>query len=497
MPPTRRSARGGKSASVEPPPVVVEPPVQQPAVLRRGRSKSASVEPAPLGEEEKKKKNAPNSAKMISVDDEKKTTTSSPSAKAKNTNTNKNKKKVAAGSAQKQPTEKVTMDTTVVDETNRLKRETAFLCPMQFRNNLPPPRALDWKLLRRKGSLVDDDMMAEHNVALLYDELRRSTRMFSEDLGINLDPIGSDAFRAARTKGEIHPDDLILLANDSAKDKETKSGTGRKPDVNKAMWLMNTKYISEGGLSLKTGISEKSNLILKRQRELREEEEKLDPSLRDYNKSLSEREKQILAIKKSFEAAEKLTLETATHPRNKSLKPISVTSVFPDFKVWPQNFVRLTFDEDPTLDVEGVSDAAENVKEKAMQKALVKPMMVEDEAGRPDKFIALLLPKDAANAENVKILDENENENGTEYDWVREYKYAVKTEDINTVCFYFGKDRVTYADLNTKITCQKKAKSTKGREGQAWKPVSVHVKKRKRTEEEEKKRAGKLAAIEA
>ena len=497
MPPTRRSARGGKSASVEPPPVVVKPPVQQPAVLRRGRSKSASVEPAPLGEEEKKKKNAPNSAKMISVDDEKKTTTSSPSAKAKNTNTNTNKKKVAAGSAQKQPTEKVTMDTTVVDETNRLKRETAFLCPMQFRNNLPPPRALDWKLLRRKGSLVDDDMMAEHNVALLYDELRRSTRMFSEDLGINLDPIGSDAFRAARTKGEIHPDDLILLANDSAKDKETKSGTGRKPDVNKAMWLMNTKYISEGGLSLKTGISEKSNLILKRQRELREREEKLDPSLRDYNKSLSEREKQIVAIKKSFEAAEKLTLETATHPRNKSLKPNSVTSVFPDFKVWPQNFVRLTFDEDPTLDVEGVSDAAENVKEKAMQKSLVKPMMVEDEAGRPDKFIALLLPKDAANAENVKIMDENENENGTEYDWVREYKYAVKTEDINTVCFYFGKDRVTYADLNTKITCQKKAKSTKGREGQAWKPVSVHVKKRKRTEEEEKKRAGKLAAIEA
>jgi len=495
MPP-RRSARGGggggeKSASPqEPPPGVV--------ALRRGRSKSASVEPP--GEEEKKKNAPPNSSSaakkmMIKSNDEKKTTTSSPSAKAKSTNTNK--KKVAAGGAQKQPKTKATMDTTVVDETNRLKRETAFLCPMQFRNNLPPPRALDWKLLRRKGSLVDDDMMAEHNVALLYDELRRSTRMFSEDLGINLDPIGSDAFRAARTKGEIHPDDLILLANDSAKDKETKSGTGRKPDVNKAMWLMNTKYISEGGLSLKTGISEKSNLILKRQRELREEEEKLDPTLRDYNKSLSEREKQILAIKKSFEAAEKLTLETATHPRNKSLKPISVTSVFPDFKVWPQNFVRLTFDEDPTLDVEGVSDAAENLKEKAMQKALVKPMMVEDEAGRPDKFIALLLPKDAANAENVKILDENENENGTEYDWVREYKYAVKTEDINTVCFYFGKDRVTYADLNTKITCQKKAKSTKGREGQAWKPVSVHVKKRKRTEEEEEKRAGKLAAIEA
>ena len=72
----------------------------------------------------------------------------------------------------------------------------------------------------------------------------------------------------------------------------------------------------------------KVDLILKRQIELREEEEKLDPSLRDYNKSLSEREKQILAIKKSFEAAEKLTLETATHPRNKSLKPISVTWCF-------------------------------------------------------------------------------------------------------------------------------------------------------------------------
>ena len=224
MPP-RRSARGGggggeKSASPQPPPVVA---------LRRGRSKSASVEPP---EEEEKKKNAPpNSSsaakKMIKSADEKKTTTSSPSAKAKSTN--KNKKKVAAGGAQKQPKTKATMDTTVVDETNRLKRETAFLCPMQFRNNLPPPRALDWKLLRRKGSLVDDDMMAEHNVALLYDELRRSTRMFSEDLGINLDPIGSDAFRAARTKGEIHPDDLILLANDSAKDKDCLLYTSPSP----------------------------------------------------------------------------------------------------------------------------------------------------------------------------------------------------------------------------------------------------------------------------
>ena len=186
MPP-RRSARGGgggggeKSASPqEPPPGVV--------ALRRGRSKSASVEPP--GEEEKKKNAPPNSSsaakkKMIKSNDEKKTTTSSPSAKAKSTKTNK--KNVADGGPQKQPKTKATMDTTVVDETNRLKRETAFLCPMQFRNNLPPPRALDWKLLRRKGSLVDDDMMAEHNVALLYDELRRSTRMFSEDLGINLD----------------------------------------------------------------------------------------------------------------------------------------------------------------------------------------------------------------------------------------------------------------------------------------------------------------------
>ena len=493
MPP-RRSARG-KSASVEPPDddddkskkKTIETTTTAP---RRGRSKSASAEPADEEKEKEKDDRRRSTEKRATAAPTMKTTTTTKNKPAVDPAKTKKKKKTSSGKgAQTQPEH-------IVDETNRLKRETAFLCPMQFRNNLPPPRALDWKLLRRKGSL-DDDMMAEHNVALLYDELRRSTRMFSEDLGINLDPIGSDAFRAAKTKGDIHPDDLILLANDSARDKESKSRSGRKPDVNKAMWLMNTKYISEGGLSLKTGISEKSNLILKRQRELREQEEKLDPGLRDYNKSLTEREKQILAIKKSFEAAEKLTLETATHPRNKSLKPVSVTPVFPDFKVWPQNFVRLTFDEDPTLDVEGVSDAMEDVKEKAMQKAIVKPMMVEDEAGRPDKFIALMLPKDAANAENVKILDENENENGTEYDWVREYKYAVKTEDINTICFYFGKDRVTYADLNTKITCQKKAKSTKGREGQAWKPVSVHVKKRKRTEEEEEKRTAKLAAIEA
>jgi len=385
--------------------------------------------------------------------------------------------------SQKTQTQKETFE---IDESNRLKRDSAFLCPMQFRNNLPPPRAHDWKLLRKKGSIDDD--LAEHNVACLYDELRRSTRMFPEDLGINLDPIGSDAYRAFKVKGEIHEDDLILLATDSGRDKERMNQAGREPDVSKAMWLMNTKYISEGGLSLKTGISEKSNLILKRQKAL---------ALKEHKEVYaSEREKQIAAIKKSFEAAEKLTMRTAVHPRNKDLKPVSVKSVFPDFKKWPQNFVRLTFDEDPTLDVEGVSSASDLIKEKAMQKAIVKPMMVEDESGRPDKFIALMLPKDAKNAENVRIYDENENENGTEYEWIREYKYAVKTEEINTVCFYFGKDQVTYADLNTKISCQKKAKTAKGRDGEAWKPVSVHVKKRNRTEDEDDNRAQKLSAIE-
>ena len=241
MPP-RRSARG-KSASVEPPDddddkskkKTIETTTTAP---RRGRSKSASAEPADEEKEKEKDDRRRSTEKRATAAPTMKTTTTTKNKPAVDPAKTKKKKKTSSGKgAQTQPEQ-------IVDETNRLKRETAFLCPMQFRNNLPPPRALDWKLLRRKGSL-DDDMMAEHNVALLYDELRRSTRMFSEDLGINLDPIGSDAFRAAKTKGDIHPDDLILLANDSARDKESKSRSGRKPDVNKAMWLMNTKYISE------------------------------------------------------------------------------------------------------------------------------------------------------------------------------------------------------------------------------------------------------------
>ena len=374
-----------------------------------------------------------------------------------------------------------------IDETNRLKRDTAFLCPMQFRNNLPPPRAHDWKLLRRKGSIDDD--FAEHNVACLYDGLRRSANFLPEDLGITLDPLGTDAFRAEKVKPELHPDDQILLASDSKTDSQGgRKGRRADPDVNKAMWLMNTKYISEGGLSLKTGISEKSNLILRRQKEL----EKLEGK----DAYVSEREKQIAAIKKSFESSESLTLETVKHPKNKNVKPVSVKPVFPDFKKWQQNFVRLTFDEEPTLDVEGMGDASETIKERVMRSAIVKPMMVEDEGGRPEKFMTLLLPKDVKSAAENFILADEGSENGTEYDWIREYKYAVKTEGINTVCFYVRKDRVTYADLNTKISCQKKSKSSKGREGQSWKPVSVDVRKRKRTVDEEEKRKNKLAAID-
>ena len=107
-----------------------------------------------------------------------------------------------------------------------------------------------------------------------------------------------------------------------------------------------------------------------------------------------------------------------------------------------------------------------------------------------------MLPKDAANAENVKILDENENENGTEYDWVREYKYAVKTEDINGAINRRVKDPAAALEGEHKDNMPKESEEHERQKRPGVETGFVHVKNRKRTEEE-KKTLGKVSRTAA
>ena len=52
---------------------------------------------------------------------------------------------------------------------NRLKRDTAFLCHMQFKNDLPAV-PIDWKMLQTR---VDRRALAEYSHLSLYDGLRK------------------------------------------------------------------------------------------------------------------------------------------------------------------------------------------------------------------------------------------------------------------------------------------------------------------------------------
>ena len=67
---------------------------------------------------------------------------------------------------------------------NLLKRRTTFLCPMEFKNDLPPV-PVDWKFLRVP---VDHESFTKYSHLALDDELRADVAL-SADLGITLDPL--------------------------------------------------------------------------------------------------------------------------------------------------------------------------------------------------------------------------------------------------------------------------------------------------------------------
>ena len=74
---------------------------------------------------------------------------------------------------------------------NRLKRHTAFLCPIESKNDLPPA-PVDWKFLRVP---VATDSFTEYSHLDLEEERRKDVALVS-DLGITLDPMVAAAFRA-------------------------------------------------------------------------------------------------------------------------------------------------------------------------------------------------------------------------------------------------------------------------------------------------------------
>ena len=365
---------------------------------------------------------------------------------------------------------------------NRLKRDTAFLCHMQFKNDLPAV-PIDWKMLQTR---VDRRALAEYSHLSLYDGLRKRGD-FSDDLGIPLDPSLMRAYRVPAERAKMDPEDHDVLMDSAEREGKRARADGasgrasNRPDASDALWLMNTQYISAGNIKARTGLSEKE---MKRRKLATE----------SGNDSATEVElSQVEQIEASFEAAKK----PPVHPTKKGVTAVEVLPVLPDFERMAMDYVRLNFDEKQQTDVSSLAGKPENVVENALECGVVKPFSIVNDRDQTERFLSLMLPKDseAAMAEDYLTVDGE----GREYEHVRDYVYKIHHDDPNmgggNMCFFFKKDKVTYIDLHTKLTLSKKSKHSKGKDAVDWRPSKVTLKKRSLTAEENEALDAKRASL--
>ena len=138
-----------------------------------------------------------------------------------------------------------------------MKRETAFLCPIEFKNDLPPV-PVDWKLLRVP---VSHESFTEYSHLSLDEESRKDIAM-SADLGITLDPMLMNQYQVPLERPPLDPADAALLDDGEGPrprtiviSEKSKKSKVKRPDLSKALWLMNTQYISSMTLPEHLGLS--------------------------------------------------------------------------------------------------------------------------------------------------------------------------------------------------------------------------------------------------
>ena len=369
---------------------------------------------------------------------------------------------------------------------NQLKRETAFLCPIEFKNDLPAV-PVDWKFLRVP---VGTGSFVKYSHADLQDEMRKDAALVS-DLGITLDPMVARAFRVPATRVSLAKADAALLEDgDGAKARTGLVERGKnvkRPDLSKALWLMNTQYISSATMPEHLGRSEQAYA-----------KGKAGGVGGDFgveDDGLSSRERQIAAIENSFASAKR----APSHVSGKAgVTPVEIIPVLPDFKRLRCDHLHFVFDEDPTKDVGVLSGANDSEKSAAMERAIAKPFTVTTGEG-PSKVLGLMLPADPT-LETV-FASAPDSKTAEQYHWIREYKYAVDVENdpmLGTMVFFFDTSTktATYVDLHTKISLSKRSKySYSSGESAAPAPSSIAVKRAAPDSNETAKRQKRLITL--
>ncbi|KAL4439914.1 hypothetical protein ABPG75_002915 [Micractinium tetrahymenae] len=327
------------------------------------------------------------------------------------------------------------------DKPNRLRRETAFLCNIRFKNDLPEIPC-DPKLLLPPYSKEE---IAAFKLTELEKDLRKDL-LFEPDLGIPIHPWNIERYSVPEVVPPLHPDDAALVASDEELEPKRARLRGDAAEVS---WLLRTKYMTaEAGLRRGAAGAGAGAAARAAAAAGAAGEESEDP-----------REARLRQIGAQFAAAK----APPVHVKDPSLVPVEVLPVFPDDLMEGRSCVLATFDNHPLDDVEHLGKLPPEVRARATQAHQLKSF-------RPPKgqqFVALLVPQtlppqgdDELSARGgipAKALVRD-------YQWVREYTGAARLDDrASTYLFRFSDDgTVRFHDLNTKLDLRKRKRQQRG-----------------------------------
>ncbi|XP_020600141.1 protein PAF1 homolog [Phalaenopsis equestris] len=347
---------------------------------------------------------------------------------------------------------------------NRLKKPTTFICKMKFRNELPDPTAQPKLLVMN----TNKDRYTKYTITSL--EKIYKPKLYPEtDLGIPLDLLDISVYNRPAVCPPLAPEDEELL-RDAEVETPVKQGGIRKkdrPTEKGVSWLVNTEYISSFSLdTAKTSMSEKQAKEMRQSREGRNQ----------FLENLNSREKQIQAIEESFKASNL----PPVHQTNRSLKPVKIMPLLPDFERYDDRFVMASFDGAPTADAEMYNKLDRSIRDAHESQAIMKSFVVNgSDPSKSEKFLAFMAP--APDELSKDMYDENED---ISYCWVREYHWDVRGDDVDdptTFLVNFDDHVARYLPLPTKLLLKKK-KAKEGRSSDEVEqyPVPLRITVRKR-----------------
>lgn len=320
---------------------------------------------------------------------------------------------------------------------NPMKRQTAFMCRMKFRNELPDPSAQP-KLMTLKR---DKDRFTRYTITSL-EKMHKPKLYVEPDLGIPLDLLDLSVYNPPKERYPLAPQDEELLRDDDPVTPLKRDGIKRKdrPSDQGVSWLVKTQYISP-----LTNDGTKQSLTEKQAKELREMREG-----RNFLQNLNNRERQIQEIQSSFEACKLRPV----HATNKNLRPVEVLPLLPYFDRYDEQYVVANFDGEPTADSELFSKMHKSVRKELESRAVMKSFTAtSSDPDKPERFLGYMVP---STEELSKSIDDDDD---VSYSWVREYNWDVKGEDpeeLSTYLVSFDEDTARYLPLPTKLSLRKR-----------------------------------------